>query len=55
MEEPVLNFLQKDKLIWKNWNPQKLKTQISVPLRTSAATKRKSTVDHSARRKKNQK
>lgn len=45
----ILYFLLKDKLNWKNWNPQKLQTQISTPLRTSM-NKRKSAafVDDSA-------
>lgn len=37
----ILYFLLKDKLNWKNWNQQKLQTQISTPLRTSM-NKRKS-------------
>lgn len=45
----ILQYLQKKTLSWKNWNPQKLQTQISTSLRTSV-NKRKSaaSVDHSA-------
>lgn len=34
---------------WKNWNPQKLQTQISTPLITSANKRKSATfMDHSA-------
>lgn len=35
-------FLKKNLVNWKNWNPKKLQTKISTPLRTSVNKKRSS-------------